>query len=281
MIRKSANTLKAAAWAAFIFALAFGPRAAAQELFAYSEPASNVPANSIGLRMTAAAFGGGLHGAGIMAMPEVKVGLHRNFMMTAQANLMKLDNGRDYYGGVLYAKYRFLVADADYSHFRMAAFARAGMNNMRPWVREIDIASYTQGGEAGIVATQLLKKTAINLTAGYARSHYPEWGIRAQDVLRGSLSVGRLMLPTTYTGFKQTNLNLMLEAIAEEDLGNHARFADLAGAAQLIFNSRLRVDIGYRAQLYASMTRMQTHAAQLRVEYTFLNALTKRPPNAE
>jgi hypothetical protein len=54
-----------------------------------------------------------------------------------------------------------------------------------------------------------------------------------------------------YISYKQTNFNLMLELSGQHLIGENERFLDLAPAAQFIFNSQTRLDIGYKFQLYS------------------------------
>jgi hypothetical protein len=83
-------------------------------------------------------------------------------------------------------------------------------------------------------------------------------------------------LPREYTSYKQTNLNLYLEMMAQQSLDRKAYYVDLAPALQLIFNSNTKLNIGYRFQLGSDMERMATHSWQITLDRTFLNAIRRK-----
>ncbi|RZM15238.1 MAG: hypothetical protein EOO88_43645, partial [Pedobacter sp.] len=140
----------------------------AQELFAYSEPASNMPAKSIGIRLS----------NGFMRMqhtstynhqliPELMLGLSKNLMFHAEGFLDNRAGNFKANGAGLYAKYRFLSKDEVHSHFRMAAFTRFSYNRAAIYQPAIELNGMNSGYEAGIVATQLIQKTAISAGASF------------------------------------------------------------------------------------------------------------------
>jgi hypothetical protein len=90
-----------------------------------------------------------------------------------------------------------------------------------------------------------------------------------------SLSAGYLVLPKEYTDYKQTNLNLYMEIVAENALDAPKYCIDLAPAAQLIFHSNSKLNIGYRFQLSGNMSRMSPNSWLISFERTFLNALKR------
>jgi hypothetical protein len=91
-----------------------------------------------------------------------------------------------------------------------------------------------------------------------------------------SLSGGYLLLPREYTDYKQTNLNLYLEILAQQSLDRSAWFVDMAPAIQLIFNSNTKLNVGYRFQMDGTMQRMARTSWLVSFERTFLNALKKK-----
>jgi hypothetical protein len=91
-----------------------------------------------------------------------------------------------------------------------------------------------------------------------------------------SLSGGFLLFPKEYTDYKQTNLNIYAELLAQQLLDGKRHFVDLAPAVQLIFNSNAKLNIGYRFQLSSNMDRMTTNSWQVSFERTFLGALKRK-----
>ena len=83
-------------------------------------------------------------------------------------------------------------------------------------------------------------------------------------------------MPKEYTDYKQTNLNLYLEFLAQQSLDRSAYFIDMAPALQLIFNSNTKLNVGYRFELSGTMQRMAKNLWLVSVERTFLNVLRKR-----
>jgi hypothetical protein len=90
------------------------------------------------------------------------------------------------------------------------------------------------------------------------------------------LSGGYLVLPFQYTDYKQTNLNVYTELLAQQSLDRKAYFLDMAPAIQLIFNSNAKLNLGYRFQLKSDMQRMSKNSWLISFERTFLNALKKK-----
>ncbi len=266
-----------------IAALLFGSAATAdaQELFVYSEPASNMPAHSVGLRTSSwlmrerAAEGGGLN---YHFIPEVMIGVNKSWMMHAEGFFSNRDKAFTLEGGALYAKYRFYSHDGDHRHFRMAAYGRVSANNSSVHQEEIEINGHNSGWEGGLIATQLLHKTALSASASYehamdgARAHEYSHTL-ATRAANYTFSAGQLILPKKYTGYGQTNLNLMLEMLGQVLPENGRSFLDVAPSVQLIFNSQTRVDVGYRRQLYSTMERTAPNGWMVRVEHLLFSVL--------
>src|SRR4030095_2324549 len=98
-----------------------------QELFPFTEPASNMPAKSMSLKMSAM-LGKGVHGNGLEQRysPEVMFGISKKWMLHAGLTLSNMYEIFYYYESArIYATYRFLSKDDVHKHFRMAAFATA------------------------------------------------------------------------------------------------------------------------------------------------------------
>jgi len=267
--------------------------AAAQELYVNTEPASNMPANSLGIRLTNKFFNMEHSGdVGMRFEPEVMWGVNKKLMLHVQgyaSNMMQSSLRVE--GGSIYAKYRFLSLDQQHAHFRMAAYVRgavidnpyypvmsAGAHAMRPYDnKELDLEGATSGVNGGIIATQLLHKLALSTTLGYSRymnnikDNIPETFSR--NAVNYSLSAGYLVLPVKYKNFQQTNLNLYVELLGKTNTDAEGRgsYLDIAPAIQFIFNSTTRLDLSYRAELAGSMPRNTFNSFLIRVEHNIFN----------
>ena len=80
------------------------------------------------------------------------------------------------------------------------------------------------------------------------------------------------MLPKEYTSYEQTNLNLMTEFLGQTNMSTGKTYLDIAPSVQLIFKSRMRVDLGYRFTLISELERTTPEGAFLRLEYNIFNA---------
>jgi len=256
----------------FIYSSAFS-----QELFVFTEPASNMPAKALGVRdMNGFMFekDGKLN---YHNMPELMWGINKKWMIHAQGFISnRQDGGFQAEGGSLYAKYRFFSDDAKQSHFRMALFARASKNRADIHQEEIETMGHNSGYEAGFIATKLLHKVAISSTISYERAYdnKPNYKFpltQSNSAMNYTLSIGKLMLPKVYTSYNQTNVNLMFELIGQRFNGNQKSFLDMGPSIQFIVNSQARFDIGFRQQLYSTMERTAPNGVILKFEYLFFN----------
>ncbi len=260
--------------------------ASAQELYVFSEPASNVPAKSISAKLM------GMHVAEQKPYyknmqrytPSVSVGLSAKWMMSGAVSFanMHTDNMR-WESAWAYAKYRFLSNDEMHSHFRMAGFATVAYTRNNFHFDEINLAGDKDGVQLGVIATQLWHKFALSGTVSHTQALHSSRNDkvlynpkRMYQSMNYSLAAGYLLLPRQYTSYKQTNLNLYLEMLAQQGLDKSVHYIDLAPALQFIFNSNTKLNLGYRWQLDGNMSRMATSHWQVTLERTFLNALRKK-----
>ncbi|HEY9259405.1 MAG TPA: hypothetical protein VIP81_15640, partial [Chitinophaga sp.] len=139
--------------------------AAAQELYVNTEPASNMPANSLGIRLTNKFFNMEHSGdVGMRFEPEVMWGVNKRLMLHVlgyASNMMQSSIRAE--GGSVYAKYRFLSLDQQHAHFRMAAYVKGsvidnpyypvmpdGTHSTRPYDnKELDLEGATSGVNGG------------------------------------------------------------------------------------------------------------------------------------
>ncbi len=260
----------------FVFVLGFG---FAQELYVFSEPASNMPARSISLKGTARfPYSKATNQYRQRYMPEIMFGINKNWMVHVTTSFSDFHfNNLRHDGGRLYAKYRFLSNDEVHRHFRMAVFADAAFTRIPYTYQEVNLEGDNDGAQLGLIATQLVNKTAVSVTAAYTRvfapkSEHQEHLKRSLHMLNYSLSAGQLLLPKEYTDYRQTNLNVYVELMGSKALDSHHYGVDLAPALQVIFNSNTKVNIGYRFQLKSNMTRVGENMLQVAIERTLLNA---------
>ena len=263
--------------AVVLFLLGGSWRAGAQELYVFTEPASNMAAKSIGIRMTNEGFFKG--GAGNRTMPEVMFSFNKNLMTHFQGFLSDMDGKYRLEGGSVYAKYRFLSVDETQRHLRAAVFGRLSTSKRPTYTEDINLEGDNSGAQGGIVVTQLLHKLALSGTLSYTKAFDQESkrvaGMPQPDQLIGySLSSGYLMLPIVYKNYNQPNFNLYFEMLGKTNPANGKSYLDLAPAIQVILNSRTRIDLGYRFQVAGDMPgRYNKNMYLVRAEFNFFNVL--------
>ena len=250
-----------------------------QELFVLTEPASNMPAKSFGIRNMNALFFESDNKLNYHNMPEFMWGINKKWMVHVQGFISnRQEGGFETEGGSLYAKYRFFSNDDLRSHFRMAFYGRYSLNKADIHQQEIETMGHNTGYEAGFIATQLLHKVAISSSLSYERAldnkpNYKFPTTESNSAMNYTLSVGKLMLPKVYTSFKQVNVNLMLELLGQRLNQNKKSYLDIAPSVQFIINSQARIDLAYRQELYSTMIRTAPNGVILKFEYTFFNVL--------
>jgi hypothetical protein len=257
-----------------------------QELYVYTEPASNVPARSVSAKLSSNIVTKQNPYNRFMQRytPEVYIGLNKNWMLRGGATFanMHTDNFR-WESVYLYGKYRFLSSDDTHSHFRMAIFGEAAYSRSPFHFDELSLQGDKSGVQLGLIATQLWHKLAISGSVSHLQGLHSSRNdktlyipSRIYQAMNYSFSAGYLLLPFEYTDYKQTNLNLYAEFLAQQSLDRKAYYVDFAPAVQLIFNSTTKLNAGYRFQLGGDMQRMTKNSWQISLERTFLNALKKK-----
>lgn len=264
---------------AALLALLASGSVTAQELFVFSEPASNMPAKSVGIRVSNWIMQEQLtSGINYHLIPEVMWGVNKNLMLHAEAFVSNRNTALALEGVGVYGKYRFYSKDDVYRHFRMAAFGRAAINNADIHQETINTNGHNTGWQLGLIGTQLLHKLALSSTAYYEQALDNSGGNELpvgwpSNAVNYSVSAGRLLLPRHYTSYKQVNMNFMVELLGQILPERGRQFIDVAPSVQFIFNSQTRVDIGYRRQLYSDMQRTAPNGVVLRVEHLLFNVL--------
>jgi len=267
------------------FLVLIGLNTTAQELFPYTEPASNMPAKSMSLKMSAM-LGKGVHGDRLEQRysPEVMFGVSKKWMLHAGLTLSNMYESFFYYESArVYAKYRFLSNDDVHKHFRMAAFATAAYSRNHLQHNELNLMGEHSGFQAGLIATQLWNKLALSGTASLIEVLDEKRNDKPQEYafqsLNYSLSAGYLVLPFEYKDYDQTNLNIYAELLGGQNLDweYEKYYLDLAPSLQLIFKSTSKLNLGYRFQLKSDIYRNMKNSWMVSYEYIFLNALKKKP----
>lgn len=250
-----------------------------QELFVVTDPASNVPTNSLSIRLSNSLFKEKLEeGYNYHLMPEITYGLNKNIMLRGTAFVSNRNNGLVTEGGSFFTKYRFLSSDDLNSHFRMAVYGRYSFNNSDIHQEQIEIMGHNSGYEAGLIATKLIHKVAISTSISYekaidngTKNPFPE--TLGNAATNYTFSIGKLMYPKKYTSFKQTNINLMLEFVGQTINENGKSYLDVVPAVQFIINSQARIDLAYRHEIISSMLRTAPNGVYLNFEYNLYNVL--------
>ncbi len=264
-----------------LFIAISGQNVFSQELFVVTDPASNVPANSLAVNVMQSLFKEEMKsGYNYHFMPEVTYGLNKNIMFRASAFISNRSNQLVTEGGSFYTKYRFYSSDDLNSHFRMAAFGRYSFNNADIHQEQIEILGHNTGFEGGFVATKLIKKLAISSSVSFEKAFdnkpdYPFPDNMGDNATNYTLSFGKLMYPKKYTSFKQTNINPMVEFVGQTINENGKSYLDVVPAIQFIFNSQARLDLAYRQELISSMVRSAPNGFYFNLYYTFFDLTNK------
>ena len=257
--------------------MAISINVSAQELFVVTEPASNMPTGSIGLRLGQSLMKEKYKpGYNYHIMPEIMWGANKNLMLHAAAFISNRNKNLVTEGGSIYAKYRFLSKDDLHQHFRMAAFGRVSLNNSDIHQEEINTMGHNSGFETGIVATQLINKIAISASSSFEKATnnsrtYKFPASQSNSATNYTLSFGRLMYPNRYKSYKQTNINLMMEFMGQTLNQNGKSFLDIVPSLQFIINSQARIDVAYVKEIYSNMLRTAPNGLYLKLEYSFFN----------
>lgn len=265
---------------AFLFTggMLFIQHAFAQELYVFTEPASNMPSKSISVKLSAKL---GEHDAPYKVMqrytPEVMFGLNKKWMVHLAPTFSNMFSDHQRWESIrTYAKYRFYSNDDVHRHFRMAAFAEGSYSRNTALFDEINIEGDQSGVQGGVILTQLINKLAVSSTLSYSHSFLSNKpGIPLyipNDAFNYSLSAGFLVLPLNYTSYKQTNVNVYAELLGQRSLDMKKYVVDFAPAVQFIFNSNFKLNLGYRFQIANNMYRMMPNTYLISIERTFLKA---------
>jgi hypothetical protein len=257
-----------------------------QELYVFTDPASNVPKSSVSLK-----YAGKWvrernldHEHGLVRhMLESSLGVSRHLMLRPAITMGNMYSGypstdNKFESLSLYAKWRIYSQDDVHKHLRAALFMKGvySRNNLK--FDEITADGDQTGIQAGMVLTKLQRKLAVSSSLSFIELLDKErfmkyYGPRnfGYQSFHYSLSAGYLLFPRKYQGYRQTNFNLYCELLGSNGIDKGYAILDIAPAAQLIFNSNTKLNIGYRTQLSSNAYRMSRSGFQVSIERTFLN----------
>lgn len=270
-----------------LFLLGISFYSAGQELYVFSDPASNIPARSLSLKFSGhTAFKKNSNGnLSNRFITEAMAGLSKNWMTRFYASFgnMQYLPYRGLESAGVTVKFRFLSNDEVHRHFRMAAFLSVARAHVPYEFDELNLKGDNSGVEGGIIATQLWNRFALSATVGHVQAF--DSSRRKQSInidppnyqaMNYTLSGGYLVLPREYTDYRQTNFNVYTEVLAQQAMDNGKFYIDIAPAVQLIFNSNSKLNIGYRFELWGDMKRMNRNSWLVSFERTFLNVFRKK-----
>ena len=262
-----------------IFIISFSYQAKTQELFVFTEPASNMAKGNIGFRLSNSFMKEKNTGdINVHIFPEIMFGISKKIMIHGEAFVSNRNKSMASEGGSFYMKYRFYSHDEVHSHFRMALFTRMAWNNSEIHQDAIDLNGHNSGVELGTIATKLIHKVAVSSSVSSlfaADNNNQTWMDGAEpdrNAMNYTLSFGKLMLPKEYVNYNQTNLNVMLELLGQTNLTSGKSFLDLAPSVQFIVKSKSRFDVGYRFAVSNYLERTSPNGGFFRFEYNIFNA---------
>jgi hypothetical protein len=262
-----------------IFFCIFSETLTAQELYVFTNPASNIPARSLVFK----AMGKTMVSYHNLEReyryaPEIQLGLHKNWMVTGGISFsdMFFQNRQAYESFRIYTKYRFLSKDDIHSHFRMAWHASYVQTNNPLVYQELNTEGDNSGWQTGVIATGLINKLAVSGGISYMQLDRGKRKVNfgfpfSLNAIGYNVSAGYLLFPFSYKDYRQVNVNLYCELLGQQNTDLNRGFLDMAPALQFIFASQMRISAGARYQLTGSAHRMATEAYYVSMEYYFLN----------
>ena len=261
----------------------------AQELYVFSDPASNVPAKSLSLKYASKWMNEDMFMSKMLMsrhMVDASIGINKKWMIRPAFTFgdMFSHGSFRWESASIYSKFRFYSQDDVHRHFRAAVYMKALYSRNDLEFEEINADGDHSVLQGGIILTQLINKLAISSTLALTEvtnserwKNYPGPRDYNYSSFNYSLSAGYLVLPRQYTSYKQTNFNVYLELIGSKGIDRKYYFIDLAPAVQFIFNSNTKLNIGYRFQAKGNAYRMSNAAPSISfsVERTFFNTFKK------
>ncbi len=266
--------------------LLFSMVARSQELFVFTDAASGLATRSVNLRLSEhyMPFDRVYDRPGRRLMLEAGVGLSKKWMLSIGGSVSDMHTFKTKPEAVFAeTKFRFFSHDDVHRHFRMAAFFRGSYTKSPFHYDEFTVMGDKSGIEGGVIGTQLWNRFALSSTISHVQLldasrfsstiYLPK---RLYQAMTYSLSTGYLLLPRTYTSYKQVNINLYTEFLAQQSLDLPRCYVDAAPAVQFIFFSDTRLNVGYRFQLTGTSQRMSKASWLFSLERSFLNVWKRK-----
>lgn len=256
----------------------------AQELYMFTNPASNIPAKSIVLK----AMGKTMKSYHNLEQeyrfsPECQVGINKKIMVSGGLSFsdMFFEEGHRFESFRLYTKYRFFSQDDVHRHFRMAVHATYSWSRNPLVYQELNLEGDNTGLQTGVIATGLVNKLAVSGGISYLQLLHDKRKINfgfpfSTNAIAYNLSAGYLLFPFSYKSYKQVNVNLYCELLGQRNTDLNVGFMDVAPAIQLILASKMRINAGARYQISGNAHRMAQQAYYLSMEYYILNFFRKK-----
>ncbi|WP_121356757.1 hypothetical protein [Flavisolibacter nicotianae] len=256
-------------------------KTAAQELFVFTDPASGLAARSLNLKLSDhympydRVYSRPAH----RLMLDAEVGISRKLTAMAGVSVSNMHTYQVKQEALFVeAKYRCLSLDEVHRHFRMAAFVQASHTKAPFHYDETNLTGDKSGVRLGMIATKLWNRFALSGTLSHTQvldsSRFNETVYiprRIYQTLNYSLSGGYLVLPRRYTSYRQVNVNLYGELLAQQALDHKSYYVDAAPALQFIFFSNTKLNVGYRFKLAGNAQRMSNVSWLFSIERSFLN----------
>jgi hypothetical protein len=276
-------------WVVFVLIGTTHSQLTAQELYVFSDPASNVPSKSLSVKYGSKWINGDMFGTRMIMsrhMGEASVGLSKKWMIRPAFTMSDMFTNRvvKWESVSLYTKFRFYSRDEVHRHFRAAAFVKALYSTNSLEYDDLNTEGDQSVVQGGVILTQLINKLAISSTLALTEvTNGERWkkylgprnfGYRSFNY---AVSAGYLFFPKQYTSYNQTNFNVYLELIGSRGIDRKYYFVDLAPAVQFILNSNTKINLGYRFQAKGNAYRMSNAAPSISfsVERTFFNTFRK------
>lgn len=261
--------------------LLFGLTSSAQELYVFTNPASNIPAKALVIKLSSKTMKSYHNNEREFRFsPELQIGINKKLMLATGVSFsnMFFQSKQQFESARLYAKYRFYSRDDVHKHFRMAAYAMASLSNNPVVYQELNLDGDNSGVQLGIVATQLVNKFAASAGISYINQLEQKdkisFGIPFSNVaIQYNLSTGYLLFPFKYKNYEQVNVNLYCELLGQQNTDIQRGFVDLAPSLQFIIKSSTRLNFGSRFQLSGTAHRMANQSLFISIEHYFLNAV--------
>jgi hypothetical protein len=292
-----------------------GARAIGQELYPNSEPASITPKRALGVRFMNEAYTTSTdfkswHGAMFMyglssrLMFNAMVTTSNHHYKTLPFNYIQKDANQTEYVAITSSpdnylfesvnfgfRYRFLNADADHKHFRMALYG----NGVYAWQphdeAEVSLMGDNKGVGGGLISTVLVHKLAVSLTAGVIkpfsyREKSSQISLEYGNAYNYSLSFGYLIYPFRYKNYNQTNINLYAELLGKsydaltvtkarnniivlDNAYKQGNYIEFRPAIQFIIKSNLRIDCSTAFPLLNKSYIRKYPVCLLNIQYYF------------